>query len=272
MPYVTSWHEKYKDKGFTVIGVHTPEFDFEKKESNVKDAIKRFGITYPVPLDNDYATWNAYSNRYWPAEYLFDAQGRLRYTHFGEGNYDVTEKNIQALLEEAGAGDGMAMTEVPTNVDFDKVGTPETYIGYARQELLGSPEKVLHDRPQTYSLAAKPALNTFYLSGKWIIGSEHALLDSDMGSIVYRYSASNANLVMGSDTDGEVMAEVFLDGEPVSQGFRGADLYEENGKTYARIQDERLYSLIDGRGSYGEHLLEIRFLDAGVQAYAFTFG
>ena len=271
LPYVTSWHEKYKDKGFTVIGVHTPEFAFEKIENNVRDAIKRYAVTYPVPLDNDYGTWNSYGNRYWPAHYLFDAEGRLRYTHFGEGKYDETERNIRSLLEEAGTKTAMPVTDLPSSVDFGKVGTHETYLGYGREEYFGGPERVLRDLPRTYSAPAEPELNVFYLSGSWTIEAERAVLDGATGAIIYRYRASNANLVMGA-AQGRIRAEVTLDGVPVPAGMRGADLVEKDGKTYVEVMDERLYDLIDARGDYGTRLLRIEFLDAGAQVYAFTFG
>ncbi|HTK04979.1 MAG TPA: thioredoxin family protein [Candidatus Eisenbacteria bacterium] len=271
LPYVTSWHEKYKDKGFTVIGVHTPEFAFEKIESNVRDAIERHHITYPVAMDNDYGTWNAYNNQYWPAEYLFDAQGRLRHVNFGEGEYDVTERDIQLLLEEQGAKVDEGMTKVPSDVDFSQIGTPETYLGYGRAEYFGSPEPVKKDAPQTYSAPSAPRDGLFYLFGTWTIEEERAVLDAASGGIVYRYQASNANLVMGS-AKGAVSAEVTLDGAPVPAGLRGADIVERDGKTYVEVSAERLYSLIDARGDYSTRTLRIRFLDAGVQAYAFTFG
>lgn len=271
LPYVTSWQEKYKDKGFTVIGVHTPEFAFEKIESNVRDAIERHHITYPVPMDNDYGTWNAYRNQYWPAHYLFDGKGRLRDVHFGEGDYEKTEHAIQLLLEEQGAKADEAVTEVPTTTDFSQIGTPETYLGYGRAEYFGSPEAVKKDAPQTYSSPAVPQDGLFYLFGTWTIEEERAVLDAASGGIAYRYQASNANLVMGS-AKGTVSAEVTLDGAPVPAAMRGADIVERDGKTYVEVSTERLYSLIDARGDYSKRTLRIRFLDAGIEAYAFTFG
>lgn len=272
MPYLTSWHGKYKDKGLVIVGVHTPEFAFEKDEKNVRDAMRRFGIEYPVALDNDYATWENYDNRYWPAKYLFDAEGRLRYVHFGEGEYDVTEGNIQALLAEAGEEAKMPVTEMPSTVDFARIGSPETYIGYARQESLGSPEKVLRDKPQTYSTVSSPLPNHFYLDGTWRIEEERAVLVSATGGITFQYLASNANLVMGPGGVGSKKAVVTLDGVPVPEAMRGADVFEEGGNTVVTIDDERLYSLVDGKGEYGEHTLRVRFLDDGIEAYAFTFG
>lgn len=270
-PYVTAWHEKYKDAGFTVIGVHTPEFAFEKDARNVRDAIRRHGITYPVALDNDYRTWNAYANRYWPAHYLFDAEGRLRYVHFGEGKYDETEAAIRALLAEAGHGAGGPMVEGPAMPAFEKIGTRETYLGYDREEYFGSPEKVRRDAVATYSAPANPVLNRVYLSGSWRIEAERAVLSAAGGGIAYRYSASAANLVMGAP-GGAVTAEVTLDGAPVPAALRGADVVERGGKTYVDVSAHRLYGLIDAKGGYAARTLRINFGGAGVEAYAFTFG
>lgn len=273
LPYITAWDQKYRDQGLVIVGVHTPEFAFEKVESNVRQAMERHGIAYPVALDNDYRTWRNYDNHYWPAKYLFDAQGRLRYAHFGEGEYDVTEANIQALLREAGLVEGPAdgMVTFDPAVSFSQVRTPETYLGYERMELLGSPEPVRHDAAQTYSVAKEPAFNRFYLDGTWRVEGERAVLEGTRGSIVYRYEASAANLVMGAPA-APVRVEVLLDGAPVPVAMRGADVVEIDGRTYATIDAERLYSLIDARLRYGRHLLELRFEAPGVEAYAFTFG
>jgi thiol-disulfide isomerase/thioredoxin len=271
LPYVTAWYDKYKDQGLVVVGVHTPEFAFEKEKANVEDAIKRHGIHYPVAMDNDYSTWDAYGNEYWPAEYLFDAQGRLRHTHFGEGEYDQTEADIRSLLAEAGSSVTEPTTEVKTTTDLSKIGSPETYLGYARQEYFASPERVRRDAAADYSVPSEPKLNTFSLSGNWNIGSERATLAKPTGGIVYRFNATNANLVMGGGGK-TVRALITLDGSPVAPAMRGADVVERDGKTWVDVSDERLYSLIDGKGAYGQHVLRIDFLDAGVQCYAFTFG
>lgn len=273
LPYVTSWYGKYKDKGLVIVGVHTPEFAFEKSEKNVTGATRRLGIEYPVALDNDYATWNNYENKYWPAKYLFDAEGRLRYTHFGEGDYDVTEGHIQDLLAEAGTEAKVPVTDMPTTTDFSQIGSPEIYIGYERQEFLGSEQRVLRDRPQDYTAAVSPARNLLYLEGKWQVEAERAVLVSAPGDIVFRYLATNANLVLGpGSSGGKKRAIVTVDGAPVPKAMRGADVTDEGGYTMVTIDEERLYSLVDGRGEYEEHTLRIRFLDEGVEAYAFTFG
>jgi hypothetical protein len=268
---VTSWYEKYKDKGFTVIGVHTPEFAFEKVESNVRQAVERFKITYPVALDNAYGTWNNYNNDSWPAHYLFDAQGRLRDTKIGEGDYDGTEREIQSLLKEAGRDADMAVTSATTTMDFSKIGSLESYLGYERQEYLESPESVTRDAPQTYSTPARPSLNRFSFDGVWTVESQRAVAGPG-ARITYKYSAASINLVM-SGNGGKHKAEILLDGAPVTEGYRSADVYAgAGGKTYVDIDEERLYELTNAKGNYGTHTLEIRFLDAGAAAYAFTFG
>lgn len=270
LPYITAWDAKYRDQGLVIVGVHTPEFAFEKKEANVRDALKRHGITYAVALDNDYATWDNYANRYWPAKYLFDAEGRLRYRHFGEGEYEITERNIQELLAEADKGSGQALTTLPQTVDFSRIGSPETYLGYGRMELLGSPEEVLADRVQQYAADAEPLLNRFYFEGRWIVGAEFASLARAPGGLAYRYRASNVHLVMGAEA--AALAEVTLDGAPVPESLRGEDVFERQGKTYVRVNAERMYNLVNGKGVYAERVLRIRFMDPGVRVYAFTFG
>ncbi len=268
LPYVTSWQEKYGDKGFTVIGVHTPEFAFEKSEANVRQAVGRFHITYPVALDNAYGTWNAYGNQYWPAHYLFDAQLRLRHAHFGEGAYEETEKDIQALLQEAGQDAAMPVTRIDDKTDFGKIASPETYLGYARLTQLDPSERPVKDAYATYRTGASPALNGFTYSGEWQIGAEHALSGKDAG-LRYRYRAANVNLVLGG---GRKRVEATLDGKPVPERLRGSDLHADaSGATSAEIDGQRLYDLIDGAGLYEEHLLELHF-DPGVEAYALTFG
>jgi thiol-disulfide isomerase/thioredoxin len=269
LPYLTSWQRKYGSDGFTVVGVHTPEFAFEKDEANVTDAMRRFGITYPVALDNGYGTWDAYANRYWPAHYLFDAQGRLRMTHFGEGKYAETEAAIRALLAEAGLDATGDMTEEAPGPDFGRIKSPETYVGYARQDGFASPEGLRRDAAARYTVPGRLAKNEFALAGEWTVGAERASLGSSAGAIAFRYDAAAANLVMGAPVP--VRAEVTLDGVPVPAAYRGADVVEEDGRTYVEIGTERLYSLIDG-DAYEEHLLRIDFLGAGVDCYAWTFG
>jgi len=274
LPYVTSWHEKYKDKGFTVVGVHTPEFAFEKKEANVATAMVRHGITYPVALDNAYGTWNAYSNHYWPAHYLFDAKGRLRHYQFGEGAYEETERHIQDLLKEAGREADMAITEAEGLPEFSKIGSRETYLGYARMELLASPEPVRRDEIAAYTAPPPYAPNVFSFSGDWRVEAERSL--PYQGAMLhYRYASAVANLVLSSEDpgDGAIRVDVTLDGKPVPDALRGADLnVGEDGTTYLLVQDAKLYEIVDAGSAYEEHLLELTFPESGTAAYAFTFG
>ncbi len=272
LPHVVALDQDYRRSGLQVVGVHTPEFAFEKDPANVRRAVARFGIEYPVALDNAYGTWNNYANRYWPAQYLFDVQGRLRYTSIGEGNHEETARAVQELLAEAGMNVEKEVAVPPAaQVDFSRIGTPETYLGYERQELLGNREKFRRDQPQVFRAPADAERNRFYLDGTWTVAAERVVLEAGPGRILFRYEASNANLVMGAPEAG-VRAEVRLDGQPVPAERRGADLRPDGGKTYVLIGDERLYSLIDARGDYAEHLLEIIFPEPGVAAYAFTFG
>lgn len=272
LPYVTGWYEKYKDRGFIIVGIHTPEFAFEKNRDNVAGAIDRYNITYPVAQDNEYATWNAYANRYWPAHYLFDTQGNLRYTHFGEGEYDTTENNIQSLLAEAGQSVTSDTIEGPSVPDFRQIQTPETYLGYERGTLLGSPESVVRNDVQQYTSVAAPALNLFYLSGNWRVEAERTVAEETGVAIVYRYHASTVNLVMSPPESSNAKIRLTLDGQAVPANLRGSDVVEENGQTYVTIDDERLYHLIDAQGDYAEHVLKLEFETAGCAAYAFTFG
>ncbi len=270
LPVVVMWDEKYRADGLVVIGVHTPEFAFEKDPANVRAAVDRLGIKFPVAMDNDYATWNSFGNSYWPAAYLFDAQGRLRLTHFGEGDYEKTEQSIRGLLAEAGAKPSQPAASITPTADFGKIGTPETYIGYVREDALSSPELLLQDKPQRYSVPTMPAMNDLYLGGVWQVGPEFATLADAPGEVVIRYSASNANLVMGAPQP--VRAEVLLDGQPVPAAARGSDLIEAGGRTYADVGGYKMYDLIDAKGNYGDHVLRVVFPTAGVQTYVFTFG
>ena len=274
IPYVRAWAEKYKDQGLVVIGVHAPEFAFEKNVDNVKKAVSDLKIGYPVAIDNDYAIWRAFSNQYWPAHYFIDAEGRIRHHHFGEGDYEGSERAIQQLLGEAGKTNQSAgivavnASGAEAAADMKDVQSPETYIGYDRAENFVSPGGSVHDFSHVY-VAGMPRLNEWGLAGKWTIGGEHAVLDQKDGSIVYRFHARDLHLVLGPGPDGKpVRFRVTIDGAPPGTS-RGTDV-DADGQGV--VTGQRLYQLVRQSGVITDHTFEIRFLDPGVQAYAFTFG
>ena len=274
IPYVRAWAEKYKDQGLVVIGVHAPEFAFEKNIGNVKKAVSDLKIDYPVAIDNDYAIWKAFNNDYWPAHYFIDAEGRIRHHHFGEGDYEELEKVIQHLLAEAGKTNmptalvAVNASGVAAAADMNNVGSPETYIGYDRAENFVSPGDAVRDAPHVYS-AGTPRLNEWGLSGDWTIGAEHAVLNEKGGGIVYRFHARDLHVVLGPASEGgAIRYRVTIDG--VAPGdSHGADV-DADGQGV--VTGQRLYQLVRQNGEIGDRTFEIRFLDPGVQAYAFTFG
>jgi cytochrome c biogenesis protein CcdA/thiol-disulfide isomerase/thioredoxin len=273
IPYVRAWSAKYKDQGLVVIGVHAPEFAFEKSIRNVRGAVADLGIDYPVAIDNDYAIWRAFGNRYWPAHYFIDAQGRIRHHHFGEGNYEESERAIQQLLAEVGrtaSNEVVAVTasgaEAPP--DMRNVGSPETYIGYDRAENFVSPGGTVADMHHVY-VAITPRLNEWALSGDWTIGKEDVLLNESGGRIVYRFHARDLHLVLGPGPEGApVRFRVTVDGAPPGDSH-GADADADGQGT---VTGQKLHQLIRQSGIISDHTFEIEFLDPGVQAYAFTFG
>lgn len=274
IPYVKAWAEKYKDQGLVVIGVHAPEFAFEKKVSNVEKAISDLGITYPVAIDNDYAIWRVFDNQYWPAHYFIDAEGRVRHHHFGEGEYAQSEKVIQDLLAEAGrknvSGDVVEVKASGAQAasDQNNVQSPETYVGWQRSENFVDAKGAVHDLPYDY-VAATPRLNEWSLSGNWTVGAENANLNAGDGSIYYRFHARDLHLVLGPGADGKpVRFQVTIDGKAPGESH-GMDTDAEGNGT---VTEERLYQLVREAGPVGEHTFEIRFKDPGVQAFAFTFG
>src|SRR3989344_5527776 len=265
LPYLKSWHDKYKDKGLIIIGVHTPEFEFEKNPDNVARAIKDFGLTYPVMQDNDFATWNAYKNHYWPAKYLVDKDGKIRYTHFGEGDYDETETKIQELLKESGT----LTEEMPVNNPTYQVQarTPETYLGNWRIANIASPETIRQDVSTDYSIPISIPSNYFALGGTWTVGYEYAR-PAPKAKLSFRFDAAEVFLVMRPKTKGVAGGfRVILDGKPLSVDNAGEDV--KNGVVKADV--DRLYKLIKLTAA-GEHTLELEFLDGTIEVYAFTFG
>jgi cytochrome c biogenesis protein CcdA/thiol-disulfide isomerase/thioredoxin len=274
IPYVRAWAEKYRDQGLVVIGVHAPEFAFEKNIDNVRMAVADLRLDYPVAIDNDYAIWRAFNNQYWPAHYFIDAQGRIRHHHFGEGEYDESERVIQQLIAEAGraavASDLVSVKASGAEVaaDMNDILSPETYVGYARAENFISPGGAVRDNAHVYT-APRPQLNEWALSGDWTIGGEHAALNDKDGSIVYRFHARDLHLVLGPASDGKpVRFRVTIDGAAPGDSH-GTDVDAEGQGT---VTAQRLYQLVRQSGAIADHTFEIRFLDPGVQAYAFTFG
>jgi len=274
-PYLNSWYEKYKDKGLVIVGLHTPEFEFEKVYQNVFDATKKLGIKYPVVLDNDYSTWTAYQNRFWPRKYLIDIDGFIVYDHIGEGGYEETEAKIVELLNERSKrlGDALVVktegaVEEAEVTDFSKVKTPEAYFGASRLQYLANiPATGCKDGVCNFTASEKPTLNTFELAGSWRIKDEEAVLEGSAGSILLHFSAAKVNLVAGA-TGEPVSAEIYLDGKKVAPDTAG-DAVQDNLVTFG---PHDLYNLIDLKGNYGEHIVEIRFLEGGISAFAFTFG
>ncbi len=274
IPYVKAWAEKYKDQGLVVIGVHSPEFAFEKNVDNVKKAISDLGITYPVAVDNNYAIWRAFDNEYWPAHYFIDAKGQVRHHHFGEGDYDQSERIIQQLLAEAGkTGVSSDIVDVKATgaeaaSDAANVQSPETYVGYQRSENFVDDKGTVNDAAHNY-VAATPKLNEWGLTGNWTVGSEQATLNAADGTIYYRFHARDLHLVLGPGADGKpVRFKVTVDGKAPDDGH-GADTDADGNGT---VTGQRLYQLVREAGPVGDHTFEIHFLDPGVQAFAFTFG
>lgn len=274
IPYVRAWAEKYRDHGLVVTGVHAPEFAFERNVDNVKKAIATFGIHYPVAIDNDYKIWRAFDNEYWPAHYFIDANGKVRHHHFGEGDYAESERVIQKLLVDAGNKD------VPTDIvsvnasgaeaasDSADVNSPETYIGYDRSDRFVSPGGVAQDTSHSYA-AGEPQLNEWSLTGRWTIGNERAQLDEMDGGIIYRFHARDLHLVLGPSAEGKkICFRITIDGKPPGEAH-GMDADADGNGV---VTTQRLYQLVRTPGAVTDHTFEIRFLDPGVQAYAFTFG
>ncbi|NMN71630.1 cytochrome c biogenesis protein DipZ [Rhizobium sp. 57MFTsu3.2] len=275
IPYVRAWAEKYRDQGLVVIGVHSPEFAFEKRVDNVRQAIDKFQIGYPVAIDNDFKIWRSFANNYWPAHYFIDAKGQIRHTQFGEGDYEQSERVIQDLLAEAAGSKKVDAATVTLDAkgaeaapDFAQLQSGESYIGYLRAANFISPEGVGADAARDYTVG-KPDLNEWGLTGKWTVGGEQASLDQAGGGITYRFSARDLHLVLGPGADGKkIRFQVKVDG--VAPGAdHGSDIDAEGNGT---VSETRLYQLVRQSGEVRERTFEIRFLDPGVEAFVFTFG
>jgi cytochrome c biogenesis protein CcdA/thiol-disulfide isomerase/thioredoxin len=264
LPYLKDWYTKYQDKGLVIIGVHTPEFEFEKTSDNVRKAIADFGLQYPIVQDNDYATWQAYSNQYWPAKYFIDKDGRIRSTHFGEGDYAESERTIQELLKETGSD----VSDMPVNTHMYSVAanTPETYLGYGRMDHFVSPETVLQDKKGYYTIPVYHPASSFAYGGEWTIGKEYAQAGKK-AELAFHYEAKDVYLVMRSGKKQATRVNVFLDSKPITAAQSGKDV--KNG--VITVTSDRLYHLVSMPGEE-EHIVTLQFSDGNIEVYAFTFG
>ncbi|PIR89253.1 MAG: thiol-disulfide isomerase [Candidatus Harrisonbacteria bacterium CG10_big_fil_rev_8_21_14_0_10_40_38] len=262
LPYLTAWYDKYKDQGLAIVGIHTPEFEFEKKYENVKQATENYGIDYPVVLDNDYATWRAYENRYWPRKYLIDIDGFIVYDHIGEGAYDETEEKIQELLSERKlalgsseniSGGIVAPSDMP-ETNFGKIKSPETYFGSARNSNLGN-GKSGQVGIQTFEIPSSLSPNTLYLKGKWDIQNEFAQNKESSAEIIFRYSSKDVYMVASADE--LITIKVYRDDKLISDSIT--------------IKEDRLYKLIEGN-DYEDHTIRIIINKPNLKAFTFTFG
>jgi thiol-disulfide isomerase/thioredoxin len=275
LPYLRAWAEKYKDQGLVVIGVHTPEFAFERDVDNVRRAAKDMRVDYPVAIDNHYSIWRAFNNSYWPALYFVDAQGHIRHHQFGEGEYEQSEMVLQQLLEEAGNGGiGHDLVSVDARgaeaaADWDSLRSPENYLGYERTENFASPGGAVLDEPRVYAAPPRLRLDHWALSGDWTIEQQATVLNEANGRIAYSFHARDLHLVLGPAARGtSVRFSVLIDGQPPGAAH-GIDVDEQGNGT---VSEQRLYQLIRQPKPIADRQFEIEFLDSGVEAFAFTFG
>lgn len=279
LPYVRAWAAKYNDKGLVVIGVHSPEFEVEKDVDNIRRAVKSMGIAYPVAVDSNLAVWHAFDNSYWPALYLIDAKGHIRYHYFGEGEYEATERAIQQLLVEASA---TGVDQNPAKIDpmgpevaadWSNLKSGENYVGYARTEGFASPGGAVRDKSHVYASPARLRLNQWALTGNWTMGPQETVSNAPNAKITYVFHARDLHLVMGPKTKGKaVRFRVLIDGHPPGAAH-GSDVDEQGNGT---ATEQRLHHLIRQRMTSGirieDHEFQIEFMDPGVLTLAFTFG
>jgi thiol-disulfide isomerase/thioredoxin len=275
LPYVKGWAAKYKDVGLVVIGAHTPEFSFEKERANVENMVRELKVTYPVAIDSDYRIWHAFNNEAWPAQYLIDAKGRIRYHHFGEGDYDAIDRVIQGLLKENGstgfAADTVSIAGVGIEAapDWTDERSPETYIGYRQAQDFASPQRLHRDSTEMFSVPAKLSLNQWGLSGSWNVNAESAVLQAVPGKIAFRFHSRDLHLIVAPTKDGKpVRFKVTLDGAALGENH-GVDTGADGS---GEIREPRLYQLIRQKDRIVDRTFEIEFIDPGVQAFDFTFG
>ncbi|MFL5481967.1 MAG: redoxin domain-containing protein [Gemmatimonadaceae bacterium] len=272
LPYVRAWAEKYKDQGLVVIGAHTPEFAFEKDIENIRWAAKAMNVNYPIAVDSDYGIWHAFDNNYWPAAYIADANGTLRFHHYGEGNYDGIERTVQRLLNEAGKKtDGQLVKVDPRGLevaaDYGTLRSQENYLGYRQAE--GFTGDTREDLPHLYTVPSRLSLNQWALNGNWTIKDRPVVLNEPNGSIVYRFHGRDVNLIMSPPSKGQsVRFTVKVDGKPPGASHGDDTDAEGNGS----VTHQRCYQLVRLRDRVTDRTFEIQFGDAGVEAYDFTFG
>jgi thiol-disulfide isomerase/thioredoxin len=275
LPYVRAWAEKYKDQGLVVIGVHTPEFSFEKDLDNVRREAKEQKVDYPITIDSDYAIWNAFNNQYWPALYFIDAQGRIRHHQFGEGDYDKSEQVLQQLLAEAGHNSfdhelvSVDAHGAEAGADWKNLQSPESYVGYGRSDSFASPGGGSLGRARVYAVPARLRLNEWALSGNWTMTRASSVSSSANGKITYRFHARDLHLVMGPAARGtRVRFRVLIDGKPPGPSH-GVDVDDAGHGT---LDQQRMYQLIRQPAPIADRQFEIEFLDAGAEVFVFTFG
>lgn len=275
LPYIREWASKYKEQGLVVIGVHTPEFSFEQKTENVSWSLKDMNISYPVAMDNNYEIWHSFNNQYWPALYLIDAKGKLRYEKFGEGNYEEAELKIRQLLSEA-SGRNVADTPVALQplgaelaADWTNLGSPENYIGYGQTNGFASRGGVVPDKPSSYMVPQQLKLNQWALAGEWTMGKERVLLNGKQGTLSYRFHARDLHIVMGPATPGtSIRFRVLINGKAPGAAH-GVDVDSDGNGT---LNGQRMYQLIRQQGPITDQEFQIEFLDPGAEVYSFTFG
>jgi thiol-disulfide isomerase/thioredoxin len=275
LAFVRAWAEKYGDRGLVVVGVHTPEFPFERDLENVREAASALRVGYPIALDSDYGVWQAFGNRYWPAVYIADAEGRIRQHHFGEGAYDECEWAIQMLLREAGAegiGDDLVSVEpdgFEAQADWTNLSSPETYVGYEQGRNFASPGGAAFDEPRAYLVPDSLQLNEWALAGDWTIERGASVLNRADGRIAFRFHARDVHVVLRAREPGtSVPFSVLVDGEPPGDAH-GLDVDEQG---HGAVIQSRLYQLVRQRGRIADRTLAIDFRAPGVEAYVFTFG
>ena len=274
LAWVRAWAEKYESDGLVVIGVHTPEFPFERDEDNVREAVQEMAVRYPVALDPDFGVWNAFSNSYWPAIYIADMDGRIRYHHYGEGDYDECERVVQQLLRDAGHEVGDELVSVTpegfeVQADWSNLKTPETYVGYQQAQNFASAADLVIDDPRTYALPEPLNSNEWALAGRWAVESRASVSQEPDAKIAFRFHARDVNLVMGPrPRDESIPFRVAVDGEPPGDAH-GFDVDEQGNGT---VHQQRLYQLVREPGSITDRTVEITFLEPGAEAYCFTFG